>query len=63
MTEAASTDGPEVFDPVEVQAAHRRIVDAKDRGDEPGSEDLALAERVMASPFWMFDRPWARDEW
>ena len=63
MAETADAGGPEIFDPVEVQAAHRRIVDAKDRGEEPNTEDSALAERVMASPFWMFDRPWARDEW
>ena len=62
MTEA-DREQTEVFDPAEVQAAHRRIVEAKDRGKEPDPDDLALPERVMASPFWMFDRRWAPDEW
>lgn len=53
----------ETFDPVEVQALHRRLLAAKDRGEEPDPEDLALRDRVMGSPHAMRDRAWARDEW
>jgi hypothetical protein len=52
-----------VFDPREVQALHRRLLAAKDRGEEPDPADVALAARVMASPYALRDRPWARDEW
>lgn len=55
-------DLPETFDPAEVQALHRRLLAAKSRGEEPDPADAALAARVMASPFAMFDRPWAPDE-
>ena len=54
---------PETFDPREVQALHRRLLAAKDRGEEPDPADVALAARVMASPYALRDRPWARDEW
>ena len=52
----------ETFDPREVQALHRRLLAAKDRGEQPDPADLAMKERVMASPFANFDRPWAPDE-
>jgi hypothetical protein len=54
---------PEVFDPREVQALNRRLLAAKDRGEEPDPADVARAARVMASPYALRDRPWARDEW
>ena len=57
-----TTDRPETFDPREVQALHRRLLAAKKRGEEPSAEDLDFKERVMASPYAMFDRPWASDE-
>lgn len=61
MTEP--TDGaPEVFDPREMQAVHRRILAAKDRGEEPAAEDLAYAARVNASPYSKFDRAWRSDD-
>ena len=52
----------ETFDPREVQALHRRLLAAKDRGEEPEPADLDMKERVMASPLALFDRPWAPDE-
>ena len=52
----------ETFDPREVQALHRRLLAAKDRGEEPSADDLDLKRRVMASPYAMRDRAWARDE-
>jgi hypothetical protein len=58
MTDAQN----EVFDPAEVQALHRRILAAKDRGDEPTPEDKAMAARVNASRYAMFDRPWRSDD-
>ena len=57
-----SEEMPEVFDPAEVQALHRRLLAAKDAGVDPDPDDLALKERVMASPFAMYDRAWASDE-
>ncbi len=51
----------ETFDPREVQALHRRLLAAKDRGEEPSAEDADMKRRVMASPYAMFDRPWAPD--
>ena len=63
MMSEPSTGRPETFDPKEVQALHRRLLAAKDRGEEPDPADAEMASRVMASPFAMFDRPWARDEW
>lgn len=51
----------EVIDPRDVQAAHRRILAAKEQGVEPRPEDLALAEKVNSSPFAGFDRPWRAD--
>jgi len=54
---------PETFDPVTLQALHRRLLAAKAHALEPAPEDLALKERVMASPYAMFDRAWAPDEW
>jgi hypothetical protein len=62
MTQPDS-ERPEIFDPVEMQALHRRLLAAKDRGEEPDPADVEMAARVMASPYAMFDRPWARDEW
>ena len=58
-----SEDIPETFDPREVQALHRRLLAAKDRGEEPAPEDAALRDRIMASPYALRDRPWAPDEW
>lgn len=55
-------DQIETFDPREVQALHRRLLAAKDRGEEPSADDLDLKRRVMASPYAMRDRAWARDE-
>ena len=49
------------FDPREVQASAGLA--AKDRGEQPDPAGLAMKERVMASPFAAFDRPWAPDEW
>ncbi len=48
--------------PAEIQALHRRLLAAKDRGEQPSAEDAAARERVMAHPHAMFDRPWASDE-
>lgn len=50
------------FTPQEMQALHRRMVAAKEAGREPSSEDAAMAEEVMASPFARFDRPWRADD-
>jgi hypothetical protein len=58
-----SEEIPEVFEPAVVQALHRRLLAAKDAGVDPDPEDLELKERVMASPYAMYDRPWAPDEW
>ena len=55
-------DTPEVFDPAEVQALHRRMVAAKARGEQPAPEDVDMAARVMASPYASFDRPWRSDD-
>jgi hypothetical protein len=63
MTTQHDPERPEIFDPAEVQALHRRLLAAKDRGEEPDPADAEMAARVMASPYAMFDRPWARDEW
>jgi hypothetical protein len=52
----------ETFDPREVQALHRRLLAAKDRGEAPTAEDLDMKRRVMASPYALRDRAWARDE-
>lgn len=54
-------DQVETFDPREVQALHRRLLAAKDRGEDPTPEDEDMRRRVMASPYAMFDRPWAAD--
>lgn len=51
----------EVLDPREIQAAHRRILAARDEGTAPSPEDLALADRINSSPFADFDRPWRSD--
>lgn len=53
----------ETFDPREVQEVHRRLLAAKDRGEEPTPKDEEFRRRVMASPYAMYDRPWARDEY
>lgn len=52
----------ERFEPAEVQALHRRLLAAKERGEAPTAEDLALKARVMASPYAMVDRPWRSDD-
>lgn len=57
-----ANESPEVFDPREMQAVHRRILAAKDRGEEPTPEDLAYAARVNASPYSKFDRAWRSDD-
>lgn len=54
-------DQVETFDPREVQALHRRLLAAKDRGEDPTPEDADMKRRVMASPYAMVDRPWAPD--
>ena len=56
-------DGPALFDPAEVQAVHRRLLAAREQGVEPAPEDLEMNRRIMASPYWLFDRPWAPDEY
>ena len=56
-------DAPAWFDPAEVQAAHRRLLAAEEQGLEPAREDLEMRRRIMASPYWLFDRPWAPDEY
>lgn len=52
----------DVLGPREVQAAHRRLLRAKEEGTEPRPEDVEIAERVNASPFAGFDRPWRSDD-
>jgi len=44
------------------QAVHRRILAAKDAGEEPDPEDLAYAAAYNASPYAGFDRVTAPDE-
>lgn len=50
-----------VFTPQEVQALHRRLLEAKEAGRTPSDEDARMAEQVNASPFAQFDRPWRAD--
>jgi hypothetical protein len=63
MDSESGREVPEVFDPLEVQALHRRLLAAKARGEAPDPDDLALRDRVVASPYALFDRPWAPDDW
>lgn len=58
----SNNESPEVFDPREMQAVHRRILAAKERGEEPTPEDAAYAARVNASPYSKFDRAWRSDD-
>ena len=45
----------------EIQAAHRRLLVAREAGEEPDPVDVAAAEKDMENPYWMHDRPWAPD--
>jgi hypothetical protein len=62
MTDSQN-EAPAVFDPAEVQAVHRRLLAAKELGIDPRPEDVEMNERIMASPYWQFDRPWAPDDY
>lgn len=51
-----------VLDPREVQASHRRLLQAAKDGEEPDAADVEMAQRVKSSPFSGFDRPWRSDD-
>jgi hypothetical protein len=52
-----------ILTPWEIQALHRRLLKAKESGEEPAPEDIAERDRLMSSPFALFDRPWAPDDY
>lgn len=62
MTDSDQTE-PVVFDPAEVQAVHRRLLAAREQGVEPDAADVEMQRKIMQSPYWMFDRPWAPDDY
>ena len=59
----SQNEAPAVFDPAEVQAVHRRLLAAKEQGIDPAPDDVEMNRRIMASPYWQFDRPWAPDDY
>lgn len=46
----------------QAQAVHRRILAAKDAGEDPDSADLEFAAAYNALPYAGFDRVSARDD-
>jgi len=45
-----------------VQAVHRRLLAARDKGVDPDPADIAAAKEINADPLAGFDRSWAPDE-